>query len=506
MMTPGPTTRRRGFTLIELLVALAIFTTIMAGVTIMFNSVVRITKQGYQNQQAFETVRGALSVIEEDLTRSFGSRATGHKHTFYGTPFGFTFIGLVPSEDSDEFNLARITYVIYGGDEHDELETIFDATIDDLNENDTEDERKRHVYSLLRFIEPGQDDLDSYPIDWASGLQGTENPEGQLSAILTASLDRAFSETICGSDRLTMTPEEISNDPCLNGVLNAKKQELWMRMLAGDPSLPRFWDDGPGIPTVRLGDPLNLHDPLDYVIAENIMHIERNLDVDDVALAIPFDPDDTRSYTPLDLTNRFVAGNPNSFIDPDGNDMALIELRDNTVYNTTPAALFIENMFDEHSRNVLPSKTYFFAYREYDAEIERFDENNNFVHKVTSGGILLDGNGNTEVRETEITARDFAYWNDTRNLEHNTFTNELIILSGSGGPTLEIENEDRSVLPDIVDPAMPESIMIELAFFYPSPFPSAPDFQRVFTHRVNIPGAYRRKSESLLTKNLRREE
>ncbi|MFP6584876.1 MAG: prepilin-type N-terminal cleavage/methylation domain-containing protein, partial [Candidatus Hydrogenedentota bacterium] len=111
MMMPRSISRRSGFTLIELLVSLAIFTTIMAGVTIMFNSVVRVTKQGYLNQKAFETVRGALSIIEEDLTRSFGSRATGHKHTFYGTPFGFTFIGLVPSEDSDDFNLARITYV-----------------------------------------------------------------------------------------------------------------------------------------------------------------------------------------------------------------------------------------------------------------------------------------------------------------------------------------------------------------------------------------------------------
>ncbi|MFP6583324.1 MAG: hypothetical protein VCD00_12325, partial [Candidatus Hydrogenedentota bacterium] len=85
---------------------------------------------------------------------------------------------------------------------------------------------------------------------------------------------------------------------------------------------------------------------------------------------------------------------------------------------------------------------------------------------------------------------------------HNKTMSELY----KQNTVLPLELENRSTVPDIIDPTLPESILIELAFFYPSPFPSAPDFQRVFTHRVNIPGAYRRKSESLLTKNFRRVE
>ena len=386
---------------------------------------------------------------------------------------------------------------------------IYDATIDDDNEDQTTDERKRHTYSLLRYIELGQDDLESFPVDWNSTLLGSEDADGELHAILRNAVSSAFDKTLCGSDPSILSDAAISNDPCLGGVRSAKQRELWMRMLAGDPSLPRFWDDGVGGPTVRLDSALS-RDPADYVLAENIMAIRRN---QDDTIEPPFDPDNTDTYTPLDLVDPFDSSIADPFMDITGNDVAIIELRDSAAYPSTPFALYREHMNAEYGRTVFSSLNYFFGYREYDSEILRVDADGFPIYKVSQAGLLQNPTSTLpEVQETELTAREFAYWNDTRNLEYNTFTNEYISLDAiANSDILDLDatvpgDRTRSVLPDILDPALPESILIELAFFYPSPYPSAPDFQRVFTHRVNLPTGYKRKSESFFSKEVRREE
>ena len=104
--TPDTIRRRRprrnrargGFTLVELLVAMTIFITVMSSVMFLFSAAIRISKQGFQSQDAFEIARGAMDILERDLSRSFTSRDHGDVFNFYGTPIGFTFIGMITAD------------------------------------------------------------------------------------------------------------------------------------------------------------------------------------------------------------------------------------------------------------------------------------------------------------------------------------------------------------------------------------------------------------------------
>lgn len=470
-MSPRRHSTARGFTLVELLVSMSIFVTIMAGVFLMFNSAVRVTKQAYLNQAAYETVRGTFDTIEADLIRSFTSRDTGHKHTFYGTPIGFTFIGMVSPDNDGDNNLARITYVIYGGT-NPELTQLLESTADD----DTAPE-DRTTYSLIRYIEPGVDDLESFPIDWNSSFfldAGTVDLQQQINN----------AQALANGEGLCNTPE------CFEEVAKAKKRELWIRMLAGgdqsDPlaPIPNFWT----VPQVRSGGLQTAFlDPADYILAENILHIER---------AIPFNPRDNATYNVVN-TDPFATGT-NHFIDPLGEDIALIPMT--TAGSDATDTTSIQNyLFANFARNVVPHQNYFFAYREYaegnrtalDAFGSVFD-----VPKVDAEG------NSTGVIESEFDAYHFSFWNDTRNLEHNNIlTNANLIVNTLPADSVGV----LSTKPDIIDPTIPESILIELAFFHKSPYPGAPDFQRIFTHRVNLPTAYKRKQETLQSKQVRQD-
>jgi prepilin-type N-terminal cleavage/methylation domain-containing protein len=508
--------QKRGFTLIELLVSMAIFVTIMAGVTIMFNAAVRVTKQGYQNQIAYETMRGTIDTIERDLTNSFVARDTGHKHTFYGSPIGFTFIGIISTDGDSHYNLGRITYVIYGGS-NPELTKIYEAAEDDettrLFETDPDFTLDRTTYSLLRFVEPGVEDLESFPINWTSGVQSFETGN-TLQVELSNARTLAFENGLCQNnpdDPFVANDLDLLNYPCLEEVTKAKKRELWLRMLAGDPSLPDFWT----ILEVRAGDIADdpFLDPADYVLAENILHIVRNkslvLDESNYEEHLKtFNPDNRATYSSVNA-NLAAPFSPydsldslNPFIDPFGNDLAIIEPLDpqHQNYYQTEAARLQAFISDEYDQDKFTHQNYFFAYREF-REQSRLDENGFFVPEIDSEGSPRFYENGDQLWESEIDARRFAYWNDTRNLEHNTILS--VANTMNNGPSDIATLEQLSTQPDIIDPALPESILIELAFFYPSPYPGAPDFQKVFTHTINLPTAYKRKQETLWTKQLR---
>lgn len=514
--------QKRGFTLIELLVSMAIFVTIMAGVAIMFNAAVRVTKQGYQNQIAYETMRGTIDTIERDLTNSFVARDTGHKHTFYGSPIGFTFIGIISTDGDSHYNLGRITYVIYGGN-NPELTKTFEAAEDEDTTQAFEDDPinftlDRTTYSLLRFVEPGVEDLESFPINWTSGVQAFETGntlQTEISGALTQAYDNGLCRGDTDDDFLVSNPAlinspELFNYPCLEEVVKAKKRELWLRMLAGDPNLPNFWTNL----QVRAGDIADdaFLDPAEYVLAENILHIERNTTLafdesDFVESEKRFNPDNRNTYSSVNarFVRPFDAFSVNPFIDPDGLDLAIIEPldADHLSYNLTEAYRIQDYLFTQNDQNKFTHQNYFFAYREF-REQNRLDENGFFVQEINSQGVSSYFEDGTELWESEIEARRFAYWNDTRNLEHNKALSASNIMINSGLNNDQLPAEDIiSTQPDIIDPTLPESILIELAFFYPSPYPGAPDFQKVFTHTINLPTAYKRKQETLWTKRLR---
>ena len=498
----------RGFTLVELLVGLAIFTTIMAGVTLMFNSAVRTTKQGYLNQRAFENVRGAFSIIEEDLTRSFSGRTTGHKHTFYGTPFGFTFVGLVPAEGESRFNTARISYVVYGAEDTESNLTKRYATA----ASDEDASFELNTYSLIRIVENSQDDLDSYPVNWAAATVGAEGKT--LGTYLLEAAVQASANLVCADpvalDGSATNPiaelTQIQGYDCLERVVNSKKTELWLRMLSGDPNLPDYWGDTTG--TVRIGS-LNgsLIVPEDFIVAENLMFIERHQDPGDASVT-PFDPENPDLQVGYTVLTSEPFNDFPPFIDGAGQDVAIIEFDSIAADSTTRWAAFADYTVAQGLLTAPYSPmTFFFAYREYDAEVGRQDDFGNDIYAVDAVGNLLDGSGALPtIPSNEVAPRHFAFWNDTRNLAWNRFLNDDFVIDNLALPPVNqviLTTNERSTVPDIIDPALPESILLEFAVFYPTPYPGAPDFERVFSHRVNLPSAYRRKAESQLTKAVR---
>jgi prepilin-type N-terminal cleavage/methylation domain-containing protein len=466
----------RGFTLMELLVGMTIFLVIMLSVTLMFNAVVRTSKIGYQNQTAYQVVRGVFDTIEQDISRAYTSRETGLKDTFYGTPYGFTFIGMVDSDGDEEFNLSRITYVMYSesydafplDNTNDPLRIVHQSTADEYA-----DSEERVTYALLRYIEPGVDNLDSFPINWAEDFDDDNLGLGYNLQ----------------DDFIDVAPNNVCDGTleCVELFERSLKCELWIRMLAGDPRVPRFWGEGS---PVRMGTVAFVDqdmDPADYVLAENILHIDRLTDVDIAALPFPnrtipptqYDPTDYDTYTALTRADF-------PLIDSGANlaDKALVDL--------TEASLdFIDfNTYKPLSDMPLD---YFFTYRD--------------------GGEIIDGQTkldlvgtDTGVPYTTLTSRDFVYWNDVRNQEFNIGVNDTVIadnevaaLTGTDVPVAGI----ISTTPDLYDPALPESMQLQFTLFYPSPFPGAPDFEKTFTHQINLPTAYRRKQETLPTLQLR---
>ena len=99
---------RQGFTLVEMIVAMAIFTIIMGGVMVMFNSVTTSVRRGYRTMDTMDATHGALLTIERDVQNAFSAPATGADFHFYGEPYGFVFIGIAP-----DGKLGRLTYAVH---------------------------------------------------------------------------------------------------------------------------------------------------------------------------------------------------------------------------------------------------------------------------------------------------------------------------------------------------------------------------------------------------------
>lgn len=304
--TMGRTQRNRGFTLTELLVATAIFAIIMSAIVALFVASVRAVKSAYLASDAYETSRGAFSVVERDLSTVFTMRDYGDYYQFFGTPEGMTMIGVISrppkpgetitAELKKRKTLGRITYVIFPvtvkyktspqtnpGDfavtdpfDLPQLNTrpVPIQYLDDKGNADPTDDTIEDglvgTVALLRFIEPGVEDLDTYPFDWNNLINDPE-VGNSIKEELDASIANQYG-----------IPQD-SSDPNilirLNSVerekLAAKKRELWIRMLAGQeywipllqgfaPNLPNVWADGWLDPD---GNALN---PRDYVVAENI--------------------------------------------------------------------------------------------------------------------------------------------------------------------------------------------------------------------------------------------
>lgn len=97
----------RGFTLVEMLVSMAILTTVISGVVLLYIGAVDTTRNTFKAIDNFEIGRSVLAAIERDIERSFAARDFGKYYQFHGAPNGFMYIGTLSTG-----NLGRVTYAI----------------------------------------------------------------------------------------------------------------------------------------------------------------------------------------------------------------------------------------------------------------------------------------------------------------------------------------------------------------------------------------------------------
>lgn len=266
--------RHAGFTLLELMVAVAILATVMSGILLLFSGTLRAVKQGNQSLEAYEEARGAIGVVERDLTSAFTSREHGHYYTFYGMPQGMVFIGAVQGKAGTPVNLSRVTYAIHNSQGAQEFETTWPNPNPAPLPGEEFIDVLVQTRALIRYVEPAITDLETFKYDWPNPLLPAPgevgSPEyqvwyelGQAGIVGGASGMDLF--RFLDPENQNVAPEErILAETLLEELLKAKKRELWIRMIAGDPALPNIWQlllDGNGQPK----------NPRDYVVAENIV-------------------------------------------------------------------------------------------------------------------------------------------------------------------------------------------------------------------------------------------
>jgi prepilin-type N-terminal cleavage/methylation domain-containing protein len=260
-----------GFTLPELLVALTIFLTVAGGIALLFTGSIRTVRVGHQNITVNEHIRAAMDLLETDLTHAFTSRTYGDYYTFYGTPIGMTFVGLVrPTRNDARPNLSRVTYVLYAASPHG-----FTSYEDYVPGNTPV------TYQLLRYVEPNRDNLESLPISpriennqlvsapWPDPF-GAEPIEGGPISNVYWELRNAAEEAMAPT---TLDRRQLCEfEDCVAEVLRGKKRELWLRMLAGDNSLPPFWSENYSPPNP---DAPSYHD---YLLVEDVVLVRNVVD------------------------------------------------------------------------------------------------------------------------------------------------------------------------------------------------------------------------------------
>lgn len=286
-----------GLSLIEMLVATAITVVLLSAVLGVLLATMRTVSRGHNMQTGMDLARGTYEIVEQDLTNAFASRDTGDHHKFFGTPIGMMFVGSAKGVVSRHAEgHARVSYVVHRNSRADAGNKVeIPLRADDPNTGRVAgDFQEVQAYSLVRFVEPGVSDLDSYNFGpgrtWYDVVRNPENPaQGQaIRAEFAAAVNDASFDI---ADYL----QAQSNDP--NGdwgattdeiiLIEAKKRELYLRMLAGDPTLPNAFNevvldangehvlDANGQPQIRTGF-LRVHGQsvtwLDYVVAENVAY------------------------------------------------------------------------------------------------------------------------------------------------------------------------------------------------------------------------------------------
>ena len=468
---------RQGFTLTELLVALTISVVVLGAVFVAFSASTRAIRQGYQQIRGFDLARGTFDILENDLNTAFIQRELGDKHKFFGTPIGFTYVGTAnPATGAGAANvpqIARVTYVVYFGDPLNPasgqqgsgrvtIQEIYDG--DDVASADPDRfgfGQQVITYSLLRFVEPGVGDLDSWPAVngvnlWdvlAGGSEGVNQVIAQYLAEPIQGLP--FNLTYDYGERDLRGRRSNAPTPEQQWLQDARKRELWIRMLAGDPRLPNLWQ--------ILGQ-----NPRDYVVAENI-YLPAN-----ITPLVPEFNDPEYTFFQYGVAQRQVlrvdaAGNPTT-------DGSGIPQFDAERLATTGESRWLDGKPDERWHLYwLSAYNLFF-------DFQAPGDSRNL------GLIALNNPASGDPNRWLAQPQVFGQVNLATNFQVNL--NEI-----SQDPFVAIANPYNAVdVPGTpYDPQLPEQVHVRFEYLLDSPWAGVSEFKREFDQIVDVPSGLTRK-------------
>lgn len=471
--------RASGFTLVEVMVAVTILVTVMAGVGLLFANSMRLARQIRQSREVFELARAALSIVERDLRRAFTAREYGDYYQFYGSPIGMVFVGLVSPRESAEPNLARVTYVIY----HDP-EDIGPYRVG---------ARSARTFKLLRYVEPNKEDIDDFPVDWYNFSLNTPEAPGLTLGTL---IDQA-----CECDG---SEPSFLDDWKLQRV-NAKKRELWIRLLSGGDDLlstfelfgaacedtfgvPNGWDpDSQRASLIGLGNIGSIEDPEDYVVTESLLY--------DYAWREAIDPDILEDMTDLGLIpsiseceSAYENGRPQFFsyrvfgVRGPGND---------GFDNDNDG--FIDEPDEDPGRDGFDN--------DFDGEIDEPGEGTALDGYDNDGDGFIDELG----EGTVVVAIPLRYWNGIPNIhltqngiddDGDNRARERDGLDNDGDGEIDEDGEGIDEPDEGIGspyyPRLPEGVVWRFTLHAESTAIGAPDYRRSFEEWIAIPSAHRR--------------
>jgi prepilin-type N-terminal cleavage/methylation domain-containing protein len=494
------THRNRGFTLTELLIATAIFTILMSAIAALFVASLRAVKTAYLAADAYETSRGAFAVVERDLTTVFTMRDYGDYYQFFGTPQGMTMVGMIRTPDGNT-TLGRITYVMFPvtikidadnfvntppfnlpqlNTRPVPIQFVNDAGTPADPTDDTVDDVFIGTAALLRYVEPGREDLNTYPFEWEALAN---NPEFGTS--IAAELDAATGVV----DGWSNVNRRIRLNAVQQETLAAKKRELWIRMLSGQeywipllsgsvPQVPNVWEDG----WLAGGAPVN---PRDFVVAENIGLVTFPAD----SHQIPLYPMQNFHPTADPIRSVFAANDPTNGL---GAAVGSVEVKvfvngnllGTTLIPVTAATSMLDFQFELDSVTGIDAALF------------------TVVLGPNPGGEY----STLEVRPTPSSDPNvrfsFAFGDDTSGILQRLGLYGPFFRYGRVLATSELDvrptwNSELNVpsfnnVGNPLTPRIPEVVALRLPFAYERAYPTAPQFERNLEQVIDVPSAYAR--------------
>jgi len=120
MLSNYANSKRRGFTLTEMIVAVAIFSTVMAGVAAVFISSLHASDSARAKLEIFEQVRAFADFVERDISGTYRSRDLDDCATFIGDNDQIAFLSLGQNFGSSVSDITLISYYLLDDPQYDE--------------------------------------------------------------------------------------------------------------------------------------------------------------------------------------------------------------------------------------------------------------------------------------------------------------------------------------------------------------------------------------------------